>query len=109
MTADSVQLEESVVASDDLDLVHASKDGDVAAFEQLVKRYDRKTSPNRSKRHAQHGGFPGRGSGGLFEGLPKLGSIPRGVPILNLADSHHSEPVAYEAAEAARSKRGVPR
>jgi RNA polymerase sigma-70 factor (ECF subfamily) len=42
MTADSVQLEESVVASDDLDLVHASKDGDVAAFEQLVKRYDRK-------------------------------------------------------------------
>jgi len=30
------------VASDDLDLVHATKDGDVAAFEQLVKRYDRK-------------------------------------------------------------------
>jgi len=42
MTADSVQLEVSVVASDDLDLVHASKNGDVAAFEQLVKRYDRK-------------------------------------------------------------------
>jgi RNA polymerase sigma-70 factor (ECF subfamily) len=30
------------VATDDLDLVHASKNGDVAAFEQLVKRYDRK-------------------------------------------------------------------
>jgi RNA polymerase sigma-70 factor (ECF subfamily) len=30
------------MASDDLDLVHASKDGNVAAFEQLVKRYDRK-------------------------------------------------------------------
>ena len=42
MTADSVQLEVSVVASDDLDLVHASKNGDVAAFEHLVKRYDRK-------------------------------------------------------------------
>jgi len=27
---------------DDLDLVHASQNGDVAAFEQLVKRYDRK-------------------------------------------------------------------
>jgi RNA polymerase sigma-70 factor (ECF subfamily) len=39
MTADSGQL---AVASDDLDLVHASKNGDVAAFEQLVKRYDRK-------------------------------------------------------------------
>jgi len=30
------------VGSDDLDIVHASKNGDVAAFEQLVKRYDRK-------------------------------------------------------------------
>lgn len=27
---------------EDLDLVHASKSGDMAAFEQLVKRYDRK-------------------------------------------------------------------
>ncbi len=25
-----------------MDLVHASKNGDAAAFEQLVKRYDRK-------------------------------------------------------------------
>jgi RNA polymerase sigma-70 factor, ECF subfamily len=29
-------------ACDDMDLVHASKNGDVTAFEQLVKRYDRK-------------------------------------------------------------------
>jgi RNA polymerase sigma-70 factor, ECF subfamily len=29
-------------ASNDLDLVHASKKGDLAAFEQLVKRYDRR-------------------------------------------------------------------
>jgi RNA polymerase sigma-70 factor (ECF subfamily) len=29
-------------ASDDTDLVHACKNGDVSAFEQLVKRYDRK-------------------------------------------------------------------
>jgi RNA polymerase sigma-70 factor, ECF subfamily len=42
MTADSAQLAARTVASDDLDLVHASKNGDVAAFEQLVKRYDRK-------------------------------------------------------------------
>jgi len=42
MTADSAQLVGTTVANDDLDLVHASKDGDVAAFEQLVKRYDRK-------------------------------------------------------------------
>jgi RNA polymerase sigma-70 factor (ECF subfamily) len=42
MTADSGQLAVKAVASDDLDLVHASKNGDVAAFEQLVKRYDRK-------------------------------------------------------------------
>lgn len=41
MTADSTQFAGTEVASDDLDLVHASKNGDVAAFEQLVKRYDR--------------------------------------------------------------------
>ena len=38
MNASSVQF----AASNDLDLVHASKNGDVSAFEQLVKRYDRR-------------------------------------------------------------------
>jgi RNA polymerase sigma-70 factor (ECF subfamily) len=42
MAADSAQFEVREVASDDMDLVHASKNGDVAAFEQLVKRYDGK-------------------------------------------------------------------
>jgi RNA polymerase sigma-70 factor, ECF subfamily len=42
MTVDSAQFAAREVASGDLDLVHASKNGDVAAFEQLVKRYDRK-------------------------------------------------------------------
>jgi RNA polymerase sigma-70 factor (ECF subfamily) len=38
----STQLAATQTASDDLVLVHASKRGDVAAFEELVKRYDRK-------------------------------------------------------------------
>ena len=42
MTAESAQFAVTTAANNDLDLVHASKDGDVAAFEQLVKRYDRK-------------------------------------------------------------------
>jgi len=42
MTADSTQFAVWTVKSDDLDLVHASKNTDVAAFEQLVRRYDRK-------------------------------------------------------------------
>ncbi len=42
ITVDSAEFAVTVLASDDLDLVHASKDGDVAAFEELVKRYDRK-------------------------------------------------------------------
>jgi RNA polymerase sigma-70 factor, ECF subfamily len=42
MTANSTQFAVTGVASDDLDLVHASKGGDVAAFEHLVKRYDRR-------------------------------------------------------------------
>jgi RNA polymerase sigma-70 factor, ECF subfamily len=40
--AHSTQFEAGEVISDDQDLVHASKNGDVAAFAQLVKRYDRK-------------------------------------------------------------------
>jgi len=48
MTADSAQFGVAE-PTDDLDLVHASKNGDVAAFEQLVKRYDR-----RLLRIAQH-------------------------------------------------------
>src|ERR1700676_4010412 len=42
MTPNSAQFAVRTVADDDLDLVQASKNGDVAAFEQLVKRYDRK-------------------------------------------------------------------
>jgi RNA polymerase sigma-70 factor, ECF subfamily len=42
MTANKAQFAMREMASDDLDLVHASKNGDVTAFEQLVKRYDRK-------------------------------------------------------------------
>jgi RNA polymerase sigma factor (sigma-70 family) len=38
MNADSAQF----ATSNDLDLVHASKQGDVAVFEQLVKPYDRR-------------------------------------------------------------------
>jgi RNA polymerase sigma-70 factor (ECF subfamily) len=42
MTANLTPFALREVASHDLDLVHASKEGDVAAFEQLVKRYDRR-------------------------------------------------------------------
>jgi RNA polymerase sigma-70 factor (ECF subfamily) len=42
MTADLAQFAGKAVATDDLDLVHATQDGDVSAFEQLVERYDRK-------------------------------------------------------------------
>jgi RNA polymerase sigma-70 factor (ECF subfamily) len=42
MATDSAQLDLTAVESSDLDLVHASKDGNISAFEQLVKRYDRK-------------------------------------------------------------------
>jgi RNA polymerase sigma-70 factor, ECF subfamily len=42
MTTERAQSEAQVAVGGDLDLVHASKNGDVEAFEQLVKRYDRK-------------------------------------------------------------------
>jgi RNA polymerase sigma-70 factor (ECF subfamily) len=42
MTAESAQFGMRAETNDDFDLVQASKNGDVAAFEQLVKRYDSK-------------------------------------------------------------------
>jgi len=42
MTAELGQFGVRAQTNDDLDLVQASKNGNVAAFEQLVKRYDRK-------------------------------------------------------------------
>jgi RNA polymerase sigma-70 factor (ECF subfamily) len=42
MTAESVQFGPQAATDGDFDLVRASKNGDVAAFEQLVKRYDGK-------------------------------------------------------------------
>ena len=42
MIANSIQFETRAVGNDDLDLVHASKRGDISAFEKLVSRYDRK-------------------------------------------------------------------
>jgi len=37
-----MQFGTQAVGNDDLDLVHASKNGDISAFEKLVSRYDRK-------------------------------------------------------------------
>jgi RNA polymerase sigma-70 factor (ECF subfamily) len=42
MTAEPAQFGVRAETNDDLELVQACKNGDVAAFEQLVKRYDRK-------------------------------------------------------------------
>jgi len=42
MIADLAQFAARAAASDDLELVHATKNGDVSAFEHLVERYDRK-------------------------------------------------------------------
>src|SRR6202142_96847 len=45
MTVDSPPLAATGVENDDLDLVHATKNGDVTAFEKLVRRYDCKLLP----------------------------------------------------------------
>lgn len=42
MTANLAQPAVRAITRDDLDLVHATQNGDVSAFEQLVGRYDRK-------------------------------------------------------------------
>jgi RNA polymerase sigma-70 factor (ECF subfamily) len=42
MTANSTEFAGTAEASGDLELVHATQNGDLSAFEQIVRRYDRK-------------------------------------------------------------------
>ena len=42
MTTDAAQLADTAVLRADLDLVRATREGDLSAFDQLVSRYDRK-------------------------------------------------------------------
>jgi RNA polymerase sigma-70 factor (ECF subfamily) len=42
MTANSTEFVGTAEASGDLELVHATQNGDLSAFEQIVRRYDRK-------------------------------------------------------------------
>jgi hypothetical protein len=42
VTKTPVQYEALREAEDDLTLVHAAKEGDISAFDKLIRRYDRK-------------------------------------------------------------------
>jgi Sigma-70 region 2 len=102
----SAQLAVTQTASDDLDLVHASKSGDVAAFEELVKRYDRKLL--RIAQHLTHNREDAEDVvQELLESLSTLGPIPGEFKILDLAYPHNFEPVPDETAKTAPTKRGV--
>jgi len=52
MTETSTQFASVEVASDDLNLVHASKNGDVTAFRATRNAVRSQTLPNRSKHYA---------------------------------------------------------
>ena len=90
-----------------MDLVHASKKGDVAAFEELVKRYDRKllriaqsvTHNREDSQDAVQEAF--------LKAYQHLARLPRRFKILDLADSHHTESVADEAAQTQPKQRSV--
>jgi hypothetical protein len=86
----------------DLALVTATRRGDIAAFEELVRRYDRKllriahqvTSSLEDAQDVVQETF-------LTKGLSKAQSISGDLEILHLADSYRSERVPCETAKAA--------
>ena len=66
--------------------VHASKNGDIAAFEQLGKAIRSQNFCESLNTSRITGKIP-QDCGSrrpLLKGLPKLGPIPRGFPILDL-------------------------
>ena len=109
MNADSAQFGTVAGASHDLDLVHAAKNGDVSAFEQLVGRYDRKL--RRIAQHVTHNREDAQDAvqEAFLKAFQQSGPISRGFAVLNMVDPHHCEPITDEVAKAAFSEGGVPR
>ena len=108
MTAESAQVGVRAETNDDLDLVQASKNGDVAAFEQLVKRYDRKLFRiAQSVTHNQEDSQDAVQETFLkaYQHLAEFRGDSQFSTWLTRITVNQS---AYEAAKAARNKRGVP-
>jgi RNA polymerase sigma-70 factor, ECF subfamily len=84
MTANSAQFVVREVASDDLDPVHATQKGNLAAFEQLVKRYDRRLL--RISQTVTHNREDSEDAvqEALLSAFQNLPAFPRRFPILNL-------------------------
>ena len=92
-------------ASSDLDLVHASKKGDVAAFEQLVKRYDRRLlrishTVTRNREDSEDAVQEA-----LFKAFQNLAEFREDSQFSTWLIRITMEPVAYEAAKTARPQR----
>src|SRR5258708_1564783 len=94
---------------DDTALVQASRGGDVAAFEQLVKRYDAKLLRIAQKVTQNPEDAEAAVQEAFFKAYQKLEQIPRARDILNLAGSHRPERIIYEAAKAAWNSRAINR
>ena len=103
----SAQLAVTQTASDDLALVHASKSGDVAAFEEPVKRYDRKLL--RIAQHLTHNREDAEDvvQEAFLKAFQHLSQFRENFKILDLAYPHNFEPVPDETAKTAPNKRGV--
>jgi RNA polymerase sigma-70 factor (ECF subfamily) len=83
---DSLQLKKKKKsATDDMILVHASKSGDIAAFEELVRRYNSRLLRIAQRVTRNHEDAQDAVQDAFLNAL----HLPREFSILNLADSHH--------------------
>jgi hypothetical protein len=99
MAENPTQFATTKMPGDDLGLVHASKKGNVTAFEQLVKRYDRRLLRVSLRVTRNREDSEDAVQEALLKAFPESGRIPRRFAVLNLVDPHHREPVPYEAAK----------
>jgi RNA polymerase sigma-70 factor (ECF subfamily) len=102
MNANSAQF----AANNDLDLVHASKKGDVAAFEQLVKRYDRRLHRISQTVTRNREDSEDAVQEALLKAFQNLGEFREDSQFSTWLIRIYCEPVAYEAAKTARPQRG---
>src|SRR5690348_8872608 len=94
---ETIQTKVNEPVSDELRLVQAAKKGDVGAFGELVKRYDRNVF-HRAAHHAEPRGCGRRGPGRVPEGVREPGAVSGAEQVLHLAGADRGERGADEVA-----------
>jgi len=86
---------------------NAVRNGDESAFEELVRRYDRKLYRVAQGIIHNHEDAEEVGASRFLKGISESVSVPGKLEVLNPADSHRHERIVHETAKATVKQRAA--